>query len=1381
MKLKHAQRNLKRRTSLLLAVLMTATVLMGPAMQAFAEEDGMEEPAPVVVETAEEQEAPVVEAEPSEEPAPTEEPAPSEEPAPTEEPAPSEEPVSSETSAPAVEPEPTVEPVQDPEAVLTENNVLNTGTTETKFADQAEGITLYRVPSQNDHESVGAAGGEREIYPAGQTGRVFRSFQPGNAETVNGTIAIASPLYLDTQYDPGMVLPFESWTVTVLQTGESFIVTGAVLELDAQALIQKYQISKWTTGVEITANWGEPVSLESLTGEPEETTYSVTFKYRDPTGEWTYSEPQKVKEGEAAQAPDIPKRPTAYIFKNWDKSFDHITADTEISAKYTRVQNVYTVNFYLSDKLLEAGYYYEGTYQLQGSIYDSHSYAGGSYCTLEGVVSQVTPAFTVRPKGPHAGDNLWGPYVFTVMDMTGGKYNGQTIASPVPDSDYGALGFYEMDRRSDFEKHGFKKKDVINISVDMINDPTVTFVDENGNQIGEAQTLTWGTSATAPEMEEGVFDHWELTPAGSNLDCVRTDITAKAVVKEYTATFLQPDGTEIASQKVKVGEEIVPPTVAGGNGYHFKYWTENKKNQEVKFPQTMGKEDRTFTAKYGGFENTVGDLYVNDVKVGSVDLTESFLKNMLDAGAPGVYTGENGMFSLQPLVYANGSDLNNERKFGISWNVRDFSADSKVFQDAGYTFTSEDKTAQVNEIAWEGVEYTSGSGAWKIYAHMEIPVREYKVTYYLADELKGSYVLSNSWAGSNFGEVREEIKNTDDRITAFGVVLNKWPEKGIVTAVTMTLKDDVTGTFGGEEVTYSAGTQISYSATVSNGSLVAKVHNDFAHTLFPADAQVNIIVNALSHSVTFVGEDGRPIKTEQVVHGMAATAPDAPEVQGKKFTGWDRSFDSVTEDITVKAQYQQLTYTVNYILDEELQDSYVLKNNGQTMYTSFMNAYTPITSFGVWIKDKNTGAQNMAVSMELQNDVEGYQKNSGEKMNFAAGTLVSTFRDGRAYVNYENGFGHTKFAENTVLNIKVSAVKHEVKFVNADGVPLDIQNVIHGMAASAPADPEMPGKTFTNWDRGFSNVTENMTVTAVYDTVLYTVTFLDENGREVAVRRAEYGHGVEAPEAPVVEGKTFTKWDSDFSYITRDLTVRAVYSVNTYTVTFVGENGKGLKTETVEHGKAATAPEAPRLPGKRFQKWDTDFTAVTSDLTVKAVYRKIPADNGGNEPDDPTGPVNPDVPEGPETPTTPDTPTTPETPNIPDTPATPETPVEPAAPVAPATPAAPVTTTPVAAPGTENTVAPAAEPEAQPATVTIPDEPVPLANVGDQDENGYTLTTISDEQVPLAGSAPEAHQFCILHFLILLMSLLLEIVYVFSRNRNQKKLQELRREVEQEQ
>ncbi len=59
---------------------------------------------------------------------------------------------------------------------------------------------------------------------------------------------------------------------------------------------------------------------------------------------------------------------------------------------------------------------------------------------------------------------------------------------------------------------------------------------------------------------------------------------------------------------------------------------------------------------------------------------------------------------------------------------------------------------------------------------------------------------------------------------------------------------------------------------------------------------------------------------------------------------------------------------------------------------------------------------------------------------------------------------------------------------------------------------------------------------------------------------------------------------------------------NTFTVIFKDFNGTVLKTQKVEKGKSATAPEDPKRENFKFSGWDKAFNKITSDLVVTATY-----------------------------------------------------------------------------------------------------------------------------------------------------------------------------------
>ena len=62
---------------------------------------------------------------------------------------------------------------------------------------------------------------------------------------------------------------------------------------------------------------------------------------------------------------------------------------------------------------------------------------------------------------------------------------------------------------------------------------------------------------------------------------------------------------------------------------------------------------------------------------------------------------------------------------------------------------------------------------------------------------------------------------------------------------------------------------------------------------------------------------------------------------------------------------------------------------------------------------------------------------------------------------------------------------------------------------------------------------------------LYTVTFVDYDGTILGTDKVHYGDAATAPEDPIREGYEFTGWDNDFSNVTDDLTITATYSIAT--------------------------------------------------------------------------------------------------------------------------------------------------------------------------------------------------------------------------------------------
>lgn len=181
--------------------------------------------------------------------------------------------------------------------------------------------------------------------------------------------------------------------------------------------------------------------------------------------------------------------------------------------------------------------------------------------------------------------------------------------------------------------------------------------------------------------------------------------------------------------------------------------------------------------------------------------------------------------------------------------------------------------------------------------------------------------------------------------------------------------------------------------------------------------------------------------------------------------------------------------------------------------------------------------------------------------------------------------------------------KYTVTFMDGETPLKTFTNVPHGDTVTAPEVPEKDGKTFSKWDQDFSKVTSDLTINAVYDVDTFTVTFKDGE-KVLETQTVEYKAAATAPDIARLsppEGMHFAKWDKNFSKVTEDIEVSAVYEPNEYTVIF--KNGATtLKTEMVKHGFAATPPNVFDTATKKFVGWDKPFDNVTSDLIVNAQF-----------------------------------------------------------------------------------------------------------------------------------------------------------------------------------
>ena len=194
-----------------------------------------------------------------------------------------------------------------------------------------------------------------------------------------------------------------------------------------------------------------------------------------------------------------------------------------------------------------------------------------------------------------------------------------------------------------------------------------------------------------------------------------------------------------------------------------------------------------------------------------------------------------------------------------------------------------------------------------------------------------------------------------------------------------------------------------------------------------------------------------------------------------------------------------------------------------------------------------------------------------------------------------------------------------VTFNSMGGSSVESKTVKDGDLLTEPAEPKYDGYIFNGWYKDEActqswvfesdKVTASITLYAgwVEETATtFTVTYMD--GAETLYTKKVVEDGKAENINISKEGYTFKGWLLDgaaFDFatpITENITLTADWEIKTYTVTFIAD---GEQVKQLEVDYLGSVPEIPEVPSKTgyIGTWNiTDFSNITKELTVTAVY-----------------------------------------------------------------------------------------------------------------------------------------------------------------------------------
>ena len=363
------------------------------------------------------------------------------------------------------------------------------------------------------------------------------------------------------------------------------------------------------------------------------------------------------------------------------------------------------------------------------------------------------------------------------------------------------------------------------------------------------------------------------------------------------------------------------------------------------------------------------------------------------------------------------------------------------------------------------------------------------------------------------------------------------------------------------------------------------------------------------HTVTFYPNGGEgEAKTQKFEQGFEqALAANDFTREGYTFTGWDTATSgggqaykdsaiiSIDADMALFAQWQINTYTVIW-LDE----------NGNQLEKDENVEYGSVPTY-------NGEKPTKAADAQYTYTFKGWEDENG--------VLLTTDTKVTGNVTYKAVFDQT-------VN------QYTITWLDGDGDTLKSEWVAYG--EKPVYSGETPTKTMDSsnrytfngtWSPAITAVSGNATYTAQFDAtarVFYTVTFNANNGEgTMEAQTIEQGYEAALSKNTFTrEGYDFTGWNTAAdgqgtgyndqqlpTGLTENITLYAQWQIKTFTVTWVNDDGKVLETdENVPYGTNPTYNgDTPTKAANAqytytFKTWTPNVSAVTGDVTYKAVY-----------------------------------------------------------------------------------------------------------------------------------------------------------------------------------
>jgi len=376
-----------------------------------------------------------------------------------------------------------------------------------------------------------------------------------------------------------------------------------------------------------------------------------------------------------------------------------------------------------------------------------------------------------------------------------------------------------------------------------------------------------------------------------------------------------------------------------------------------------------------------------------------------------------------------------------------------------------------------------------------------------------------------------------------------------------------TPSYNGEEPTKQEDAEFSYSFAGWTPSVVPVTGNATYTATYTATKR--------SYTITWLNEDGTEISHETLEYGATPAHANINKESTAEFTytfaGWTPGIGIVTGDATYTAQF-----------------------------SATKNSY-----YIIWLNDDNTEIDRTLVEYGVVPTHTAPTKEATDEHSY----FFDKWTPDVVAVTGEATYKAT-YTETTKV--------YTITWLNEDGTEISYESLEYGATPSHTALTKDATAeytyTFAGWNPAVTSVTGDATYTATFTATKrsYTITWLNEDGSEIEHETLEYGatpvHADVTKENTAEFTYAFTGWTPAIVDVTGDATYKATFSQtkNSYTITWLNEDGTEISHETLEYGVLPTHDDVTKQRTAEwtysFIGWSPDIQSVTGDAAYTAQF-----------------------------------------------------------------------------------------------------------------------------------------------------------------------------------